>query len=41
MAQTTRLALFGPVFIVLAQPDSHFIITSYIYTNTLVSIQNI
>ena len=40
-AQTMCLASFGPVFTVLAQPDSNFNIRSYIYNIALISIQDI
>ena len=39
MAQTTRLASFGPVFVVPARSIMYLIIRTYIYNRTFVSIK--
>ena len=38
-AQTTRLASFGPVFVVPAQSIMYLVIRTYIYNRTFVSIK--
>jgi len=39
MAQTTRLASFGPVVVVAEHPATYFVIRTYVYYKTLVSIK--
>ena len=39
MAQTTRLASFGPIFVVPAQSIMYLVIRTYIYNRTFVSIK--
>jgi hypothetical protein len=39
MAQTTRLASFGPVLVISVLPVAYFVYYNFIYCKTLVSIK--